>query len=162
MRRANGLAAKLTPHMMVFIFPVEINCSISFQQVTSNTTIATPRQHALWARLLAFVLLAFITYSTTAEAVHKHGNLSLVSANGSATAVSSSGDASSSANESRSIGECVICQRRQHLSVSLLSTLPQLVAPQEQVTRTPATVLPSASRIATPQRGRAPPLSSLI
>jgi hypothetical protein len=114
------------------------------------------------ARLLAFVLLAFVTYSTTAEAVHKHGNLLFASSNSSATAVYSSGDASHSANDSRSASECVICQLRQHLSISLLNALPQLVAPQRQTTRTLATTLPSASRFATPQRGRAPPLASLI
>jgi hypothetical protein len=130
--------------------------------VTSNTTSATHRQNTPLARLLAFVLLAFVTYTTTAEAVHKHGNLSLVTSNGSATAIYSSGDAHSSANDSRSTGECVICQLRQHLSLSLLNALPQLVAPQAQATRTLAATLPSASRTLAPQRGRAPPFASLI
>jgi Protein of unknown function (DUF2946) len=130
--------------------------------VTSHTTSATHRQNTPLARLLAFVLLAFVTYSTTVEAVHKHGNLSFTSSNSSATTVYSSGDAGSSAKDSRSTGECVICQLRQHLSISLLNALPQLVAPQQQATRTLAAALPSASRFATPQRGRAPPLASLI
>jgi Protein of unknown function (DUF2946) len=120
------------------------------------------RQNAPLARLLAFVLLVFVTYSTTVEAVHKHGNLLLASSGNTATTVYSQGDANSSANDSRSKGECVICQLRQHLSVSLLNALPQIVAPQQQATRTLAATLPSASRFATPQRGRAPPTASLI
>jgi hypothetical protein len=114
------------------------------------------------ARLLAFVLLAFVAYSTTAEAVHKHGNLLLAPSGGSAAEAYSSDDDRSSANDSRSNGECVICQLRQHLSTSLLNVLPQLVAPQEQAARAHAVVLPTASTFATPQRGRAPPLASLI
>jgi len=130
--------------------------------VTGNTTSATPRQNTPLARLLALVLLAFVAYSTTAEAVHKHGNLSLAPLNSSAQAFYSSGDASSSINNSRATGECVICQLRQQLSISLLTALPQIVAPLNQATQTLAAALPCSARYTTPRRGRAPPLASLI
>jgi hypothetical protein len=130
--------------------------------VTSNTKTATNRQNAPLARLLAFVLLVLITVASTAGVVHKHGNLLLAASGTSAKATYSAGDTNSSANHSRSSGECVICQFRQHLSTSLLSVLPQIVAPQDQTTRSLAVALPSLSVSDTPQCGRAPPLASLI
>ncbi|MBA2734354.1 MAG: hypothetical protein H0U54_15940 [Acidobacteria bacterium] len=130
--------------------------------MTGNITSATHRQNRPIARLLAFVLLAFVTYSSTAEAVHKHGNLSLAPSNSSAQAAYSPSDASSTINNSRATGECVICQLRQQLSVSLLNALPQIVAPQNQATRALAAALPCSTRYTTPRRGRAPPLPSLI
>jgi hypothetical protein len=130
--------------------------------VTSQPTSATSHQKAPLARLLAFVLLAFVAYSTTVEAVHKHGALSLAANGVSATAIYSSGDTGTSANNSRSASECVICQLRQQLSTSLLSALPQTIAPQEQIARRHSAALPASLRFATPQRGRAPPLASLI
>ena len=130
--------------------------------MTSQTTSATSPQNAPLARLLAFVLLAFVAYSTTVEAVHKHGTRSLAVNGVSATAIYSSGDPGTSANDSRAASECVICQLRQQLSTSLLSALPQIVAPQEQIARAHSSALPATSRFSTPQRGRAPPLASLI
>jgi hypothetical protein len=162
-RRVNELKAKLTlSHADVYHYPVETKCSILLYQVTSNTTPATHRQSTPLTRLLAFVLLAFVTYSATAEAVHKHGNLSLAPSNSSAQAVLSPGDASSTINNSRATGECVICQLRQQLSVTLLSALPQIVAPLNLATRTLAALLPCSARYTTPRRGRAPPPTSLI
>jgi hypothetical protein len=130
--------------------------------VTSNPKSATRRTHAPLARVLAFVLLALVTYAATAEAVHRHGGLALARSGNSVTSYASSGDDNSSANDSRSTGECLICQLRQHLSTSLFSALPQVVAPQEQMARTVTVALPSRSRPDTPERGRAPPLASLF
>jgi hypothetical protein len=130
--------------------------------VTSNTASVTRRPVAPLARLLACVLLAFVAYTTTAGAVHRHGSFAPDRLLSSATAISPSGDADSSANESRSIGECLICQLRQQLSFSLLNALPQIVAPQNQTLRTPAVALSCFSRPESTQRGRGPPLASLI
>ena len=131
-------------------------------QVTSSTKSATHRPHALMKRILAFVLLAFVTYAATAEAAHRHGGLSLVASGNPTAVINSSGDASSSANDSRAIGECLICQLRQQLSFSLLNAPPTIAAPLAQSARTQAAALPSFSRPDTPQRGRAPPLASLF
>ncbi len=129
--------------------------------MTSNTVSATRHRHAPLARLLAFVLLAFVTYTTTAESVHRHGGLALKRADVSAASVSSSGDANPSANDSPALGDCLICQLRQNLSFSLLSALPQLVAPQVSAELSQAVALLSASRFEAPKRGRAPPATSL-
>lgn len=111
--------------------------------------------------MLAFVLLAFVAYTTTAESVHRHGRLTLQPAESSTATVSPSGDANPSANDSPALGDCLICQLRQNLSFTLLSALPQLVAPPSQVELSTAVALLSASRFEAPRRGRAPPVTSL-
>lgn len=130
-------------------------------QVTSNTASAIRRRHAPLARLLAFVLLAFVTYTTTAETVHRHGGLAFQRADVSAASFVSSGGANPSANDSPALGDCLVCQLRQHLSFSLLSALPQLVAPQVEAEPPQSVTLLSASRCEAPRRGRAPPATSL-
>lgn len=129
--------------------------------MTSKTVSAARRRHAPLARLLALVLLAFVTYTTTAESVHRHGGLALEGAAGSAAAVTSHGDADSTASDSPALGDCLICQLRQNLSFSLLSALPQLAAPQVKAELSPAVALLAASRFEAPRRGRAPPSTSL-
>ena len=129
--------------------------------MTSNTGLATARRHAPLARLLAFVLLAFVTYTTTAESVHRHGRFALHASDSSAATISSSGDANPSATDSPALGNCLICQLRQNLSSTLLSALPQLVAPQSEVELSPSRALFSASRFEATRRGRAPPITSL-
>jgi hypothetical protein len=131
-------------------------------QVTSSTRSAIFRPNASLKRILAFVLLAFVTYAATAEAVHRHGGLLLVATGSSTSAISPSNDAGSAANDSRANGECLICQLRQQLSFTLLNAPPLIVAPQAQIARAHATALPSFSRPDAPQRGRAPPLASLF
>ena len=111
--------------------------------------------------MLAFVLLAFVAYTTTAESVHRHGRLALVSSESSAAAVTPSGGADSAANDSPAFGECLICQLRQNLSFGLLSALPQLVAPRPQAELSQSVALLSAFRFEAPRRGRAPPAASL-
>jgi hypothetical protein len=130
--------------------------------VTSSTRSATSRPNAHLQRIMAFVLLAFIAYAATAEVVHRHGARSLVTPGSSATTIKPSGDAGSSANDSRTVGDCLICQLRQQLSFSLLNAPPLALAPPAKLARMTLSVLPCFSRTDTPQRGRAPPLASLI
>ena len=111
--------------------------------------------------MLAFVLLAFVAYTTTVESVHRHGLLTLKRAGVSAATITASGDANSSANDSSALGDCLICQLRQHLSSSLLCALPQLVAPQAPPELAQTVAPLSASRCEAPRRGRAPPRTSL-
>jgi hypothetical protein len=151
-----------TPARLPLYFPVESDCNTAFYQVTSNTASVEFRPNAPSKRVLAFVLLALVTYAATAEAVHRHGGLLLVANETAATAVIQSGEAGSSANDSRAIGECLICQLRQQLSFTLLNAPQLIVAPQQQTARTQATVVQSFSGSDTPQRGRAPPPTSPI
>jgi hypothetical protein len=113
--------------------------------------------------LLAFALLALVTYSATVNVVHRHGNLLLKPAAQTITAaaVSEPGDANSSLNDSRSLGDCLICQLHQNLSTTLFSPQPQLIAPVAQARQIPAAEISYLSQSNTPRQGRAPPLTSL-
>jgi hypothetical protein len=130
--------------------------------VTSKTRSALRTKHAPPARLLAFVLLALVTYAATAESAHKHGNVSLNRPAQSAPAFEASSDAESSLKDSKKFGDCLICQLHQNLSVSLFSTLPQVVAPLTQTAHLLAAELTYLSQSDTPHSGRGPPLSSLF
>lgn len=129
--------------------------------MTSKTGSLTRRKSAPLARLLAFVLLAFVAYTATAESVHRHGGLSLVAQGSSVPAITSPDDSGSLVNDSRATGECLICQLRQQLSFSLLNAPSLNIAPEVQLARVIASALPSFSGTTAPQRGRAPPLTSL-
>lgn len=129
--------------------------------MTSKNDTTLRIQHAPVARVLAFVLLVLVAYSTTAEAVHKHGNLLLNQAPQTVTAVSEPTDTGSSLNDSRSLGDCLICQLHQNLSTTLFSPLPQVVAPVTQATLAPRTEAFYLSQSDPPRRGRAPPSPSL-
>ena len=106
--------------------------------MTSKPTTDLRPRHARTSRLLAFVLLALVTYAATAETTHNHGNFLIKGAGLAATAVSNSADTGSALKDSRAFGDCLICQLQQHLSLSLFSSLPQAVAPQTQALRMPA------------------------
>jgi Protein of unknown function (DUF2946) len=129
---------------------------------SSSTRSATSRPNALLQRIMALVLLAFVAYVATAGVVHRHGGLSVATHGSAAAAINPAGDAGSSANDSRAVSDCLICQLRQQLSFSLLNAPPLILAPPAQLARMPRAVLSCFSRTDTPQRGRAPPLASLI
>ncbi|HEX8649251.1 MAG TPA: DUF2946 family protein [Pyrinomonadaceae bacterium] len=130
--------------------------------MTSNDHSNKPRQPAPFARLLAFVLLAFLSYGATAEVAHKHCNIVPERRSDLTANVSSSDNTNPSSSNTRSGGECLICQLHQHLFVSLLSALPQIAAPPVQSVRPPAAAVSYLSHADTPQRGRAPPTTSLL
>jgi hypothetical protein len=130
--------------------------------VTSKTRQAASRPYAPLKRVLAFALLAFVVYAATAEAIHRHGGLYRFTSTSSAQSVISQGGATSTANDARAFGECLICQFRQQLSFTLLNGPLLVLAPQAQSAWAQATGLPFYSRTDTPRRGRAPPPTSLI
>lgn len=112
------------------------------------------------ARVLAFVLLLFVTHSATAEVVHQHGNL--LSATSTSAASFIDADTNPLAPESNgSTGECLICQLHQHLFSTLLISTPGLAAPQAEEATAGQSFVSLPSRAHTPQRGRAPPETSL-
>ncbi len=128
----------------------------------AKTTPAFHTRHAPATRLLAFVLLALVAYTTTAEAVHLHGRLSLNQTTATETVVSGPDDAGTSLDDTGSIADCLICQLHQNLSTTLFSPLPQVIAPQEQTAHAPAVAISYLSQTDTPRQGRAPPLTSLV
>jgi uncharacterized membrane protein len=130
--------------------------------VTSKTTATLRTQAAPYARLLAFVLLVLIAYTTTVEAAHNHDNLAFNRADSTASAISNSSDADSSLKESQAYGDCLICQLQQHLSTTLFSTPPRIILQQTETTQTLAPEVSYPSHPNTPRRGRAPPIPSLV
>src|SRR5947209_9949668 len=144
--------------MWCLYFPFESNCNIAINQVRAKTKPALHTRHALPARLLAFVLLILVAYMTTAEAVHKHGNLSVNRTASTETVASRPSDTGTSLDDSSSIADCLICQLHQNLSTTLFNPLPQVIAPQEQVAQTPAATISYLSQSDAPRRGRAPPI----
>lgn len=129
--------------------------------MTSRNETNLRIRHAPTARLLACVLLALVTYTTTSEVVHRHGNLLLNRAAETVTTVSTQGGGNSSLNDPRSLADCLICQLHQNLATTLFSPQAQIVAPVTEGALTPAAEVSYPSHTATPRRGRAPPLTSL-
>lgn len=147
---------------MAFIVLILLHCNISLKNVTSKTTQAVKRtMPAPLARVLAFLLLAFVTHSATIEIVHQHG--SMLSA-GSARAASFVGqDADNSSGESaRPTGECLICQLHQHLFSTLLIGTHDIAPPQAEEAITRLAFISSLSEACAPSAGRAPPEAALF
>jgi hypothetical protein len=113
------------------------------------------------ARVLAFVLLVFVAHSATVEVVHQHGNLLAAKSTSAASFLDASTNPVAP-ESSGSTGECLICQLHQHLFSTLLISIPGLAPPQaeEAIARQSFVSLPG--RAHTPQRGRAPPETSLL
>lgn len=130
--------------------------------MTSNAGSSQPRQHAPFARILAFVLLVFVSYGATAEVAHKHGNPTPERPTELAANVSSPDNTNPYSSHTRTGSECLICQLHQHLFVSLFNALPQIAEPPAQLVRPDAAAISYLSHTDTPQRGRAPPTTSLI
>lgn len=136
--------------------------SIKLNHVTSNTASTLRREHAPFARLLAFVLLLFIGYGATAEAAHKHGNILPAGRAGDATTLGNPGDSNPLSESSRKSGECLICQLHQHLFATLFNVQPLIAPPPAQLARSAAAAISYLSQTDAPRRGRAPPLTPLI
>jgi hypothetical protein len=138
------------------------HCNISLSNVTSKTTQAGRRAvPTSVARVLAFVLLLFVTHSATVEVVHQHGNLLSASSTVTASFLDANSDHSSTGS-SRSTGECLICQLHQHLFSTLLISVAGIAPQQAEETFVSHSLISSPSRANAPQRGRAPPQASLL
>ncbi|HEY0544979.1 MAG TPA: hypothetical protein VGC91_06245 [Pyrinomonadaceae bacterium] len=141
-----------------------MDCNITLNEVTSHNTSSLSKQPALFARALAFVLLAFVTYTATAALTHSHGTRlnSQRAAAAEAVNFSDPGQSSSTSKDLRAEGECLICQLHQHLFVSLLQVAPGVETPVAQHAQTPEAICFYLSPSDAPHSGRGPPLSSLL
>jgi hypothetical protein len=120
------------------------------------------------ARLLAVLLLAAISWGSTAEFTHHHGvkaksGETFSSAAGTPAAVETTATRISSSNtndtssKSKTGGECLICQLHQNLSVTVISHAPGVGPTEAQGIRTPLGVLVELSEVSSTGQGRAPP-----
>src|SRR4030095_15996099 len=82
-----------------------------------------------FARVLSFVLLGFIFYGTTVEAVHTHGKLAQTSNVADARNVSVPTSETEASTKLLGCGDCLICQLHQHSSTGTVSVPPTLQAP---------------------------------
>jgi len=134
--------------------------SIKRNLVSRQTEKTQPRQHAPVVRLLSFVLMLFVAYGAVAEATHRHGSPSKASASASTETFNNSGDAGSTSNP-RSTSECLICQLHRDLFVNLFTPQLKIAAPTAHLSYSVSIAPFYYSFAETPQRGRAPPLTSL-
>jgi hypothetical protein len=148
----------------MFIVHADIqNCSIKLKSVTSNNHIsASPRRHAPLARMLAFVLLVFITHAATAGAAHRHGNAFKPDRATAAATIISSGNPGSTNGDTGTNGECLMCRMHQHLFAGLIHNLPDFIPPAVEPLRETVTSVSYFFTTNAPRRGRAPPASFIL
>ena len=151
-------------------FSADANCQFALPgrhpYITSRipiTTAVNSKRHSslngsrAFSRVLSFLLLGFIFYGTTLEAVHKHGRVGELSSQGAA--VQQTGKADESANLAAG-SDCLICQLHQNFSSAVtaarhVSPLPRTVA------ETFLTNVESLqTRISSTGSGRSPPFIS--
>ncbi|HEV2913691.1 MAG TPA: DUF2946 family protein [Pyrinomonadaceae bacterium] len=134
--------------------------------MTSHSRSKSSRRHSLPTRVLALLLFALIIQGATVEIAHTHGGPSVargrVVVETETLSASDSGDADSSSQQARSRSECVICQLHQNLSITLFSARPWAAPPPARFVPHEACASTYFSPVSTAQRGRAPPLASLL
>jgi hypothetical protein len=116
------------------------------------------------ARLIALILLAFVSWGTTAEVTHHHqASRATLSANSSSAADLNGSDELKSTDQqtnsstSKSRAECLICQLHQNLSTTLVTQAPALAAAETKSFRAPTALSLRLSEYRSDRSGRAPP-----
>ena len=125
----------------------------------SNTTTSMfelfKRNNAACSRGLGLLLVLFVFYGSTVEAVHQHGSVTSTSRYAASSVEVDSGSGIST--NQPGCNDCLICQLHQNFSATLISIKP--VA--EQITRVRHSFrskpLSIRSLDASPSSGRAPP-----
>ncbi len=112
-------------------------------------------RNAGFSRWLGLLLIAFIFYGTTVEAVHRHGRV--LAENGDVASLTHSEETSNPANATSGCDDCLICQLQQNFSTTLIAL--RLNDPPVQLHHKIITVVAPdlLSRIISPLAGRAPP-----
>jgi len=116
------------------------------------------------ARLIALILLAFVSWGATAEVTHHHQASRVIpSANTSNADPANVADELQSSNEqtnsstSKNLAECLICQLHQNLSTTLVTQAPALAAAETKSFRAPTALILRLSEYRSDRSGRAPP-----
>jgi hypothetical protein len=117
------------------------------------------KRHGAFTRALAFLLLGFIVYGTTAEAAHTHGNLAVGQSTVKSSAVADPASDARAKGNPLSCNDCLICQLHQHFSTSVLSAPLSLAPPVVGISFTHFSDSALLSHTNTTRRGRAPPFS---
>ncbi|MEA2202588.1 MAG: hypothetical protein QOI89_3239 [Solirubrobacteraceae bacterium] len=124
------------------------------------------RSPAKRARLLALMLLASLAWGSTVELTHHHGVKAAASLSGAAqspaaddataTQISSSETSGTSSN-SKTGGECLICQLHQNLSTTIIAHTPGDGPTETLALRSAPSAVVHLSEFTSTGQGRAPP-----
>jgi hypothetical protein len=124
--------------------------------MTSKQTLKSHHERSAFARALSLLLLVFVVYGTTIEAVHRHGN---PAGNRSATSSSVSDTETEKTLGLKLAGcnDCLLCQLHQNFSTSLISARCGINPPRLHVQYRETVRVGFQSQTFTPRTGRAPP-----
>jgi hypothetical protein len=114
---------------------------------------------AAFPRALSIVLLAFIVCGTTVEAAHNHGNLAGSNTVTSAAHFSDPATEGKLGTSSPGCSDCLICQLHQNFSATVISVPPSMGPSTHSFRIFNLATVSVHSQTATPQRGRAPPIT---
>jgi len=128
--------------------------------ISQTATFSIGRRSANPSRVLGCLLLLLIAYGATVQIVHSHGLVSLVRP--AATAIGDAGGSQSSRTGQHSHQECAMCQFQQQLFNGLVDAPLFARTPAIRIAAACTLTIVYASISATPRRGRAPPLASLL
>ena len=124
--------------------------------MTSKQTVNTHQDRSTFARALSLLLLVFILYGTTVEAVHRHSttpsNKSVAS-----SSVSDSGSEQTAGLKLSGCNDCLICQLQQNFSTSVVAARCAITPPRLHVQYRETVPVGFHSEPHTPKTGRAPP-----
>jgi hypothetical protein len=129
--------------------------------VTSLFNSTARRRPNIFGRGLASVLLLLVVYGSTVEAVHSHGGL-VPARLADARTVTQTNESDQTTHQTASHGDCLICQLQQNLANGLFQVQTLALRPLTATAATPTSVAIYYFQTATPRRGRAPPLTSLL
>jgi hypothetical protein len=114
---------------------------------------------AAFPRALSIALLAFIVCGTTVEAAHNHGNPLESNKVTSAAHFSDPATESKLGTNSQGCNDCLICQLHQHFSATVIAVPPSIGPLSVGSQFFNLTTVSVHTQTATPQRGRAPPIT---
>lgn len=116
--------------------------------------------HALFSRVLSFVLLSFIIWGTTVEAAHKHGGPSDAGQSAQENSIAEPGTKTANHGGLAGYNDCLICQLHQDFSTSLILERDGSAPARTRLEISLANSVSPTNQVNAPTSGRAPPLTS--
>ncbi len=117
-------------------------------------------ERSITSRTIAFLLLLLVVFGSTVEAAHRHGALSQLDKSSLTTSVTNQDASTDLAGRSLRCHDCLICQLHQNFAATLVTAHTQGAALPSREQFLEAARIALQSRVNSPGRGRAPPLTS--
>ena len=140
--------------------PKQSDSNTAIPTLTSMFNSSRNNRTSTAFRAVGFLLVLFIFYGTTVEAVHVHGRF-LVRDSNSASVVES-GSAYGSVCTKPGCNDCLICQLHQNLTATLIVFRESSNPLYARILFSNTLAIAIQSLTSTPQTGRAPPVPALI